>query len=791
MRPTRITLENFRAYRGRTDLDLSRMHLAVVCGPNGAGKSSLVEAIRWALYGRAPAGAASIVTTGEHACAVALDFQAAGQLYRVNRSRKRDGTMRAEFKERIQPPPMDGDEWEVLAQGKLADVQAAIEGVVGMDDDLFGLSVCAGQGEGSAFAEAAPAERKEVLARLLGLSEWDGMSRAARALQATADGLADQHAAGAQALLEGLEDPAALDALLIEAQGQRTSAAAAVEAAQSALDAARRAVAGLEARRAAWDQWDVSHRDREFAVQDNTRLLGVLRQRLEACAGAVEIAEKAQAELDALDAHRSELERFAAKAQARRDAEAAVAAATNEKARTQADWQARIAAQKALLDRAAQERGHRLQNAQQVVARASADVAAKGEVPCALIADAVDPTLGGEEQQTAALEAARGRCQADCPYLDQARASEALLPSLNQEVKRLCDRGEDEVALADKIAGMEENRMAAVHAGDAATGAAQDALAAAPAATPQEAQALAERPGLDRRMAGARARLDQARRQRDEHERARASLETAEQGLRDAQAALAAHVERRPEEVAAAALGDARCEVNSLAAEASRYAEALRAAEREETRLKSALEAVEQAAQRAEELRAKERAERLRGARFAAVWRAAGKGGIPALLMEKATPQLQTEANALLEKLADGRFVVSLRTTRETLKGAERETLDVIVEDEAGPRPYETFSGGEGVAVSLALRVALARLAAQRHGAAPDCLLLDELAAPLDDERRQRFAECLAALGGEFGLILCLSHHEDLKDAFPTRIDVARGPDGPVISVSGEGSADA
>jgi exonuclease SbcC len=38
---------------------------------------------------------------------------------------------------------------------------------------------------------------------------------------------------------------------------------------------------------------------------------------------------------------------------------------------------------------------------------------------------------------------------------------------------------------------------------------------------------------------------------------------------------------------------------------------------------------------------------------------------------------------------------VRFETQRETKRGTVRETLDIIISDEKGTRPYDNFSGGE------------------------------------------------------------------------------------------------
>jgi exonuclease SbcC len=71
--------------------------------------------------------------------------------------------------------------------------------------------------------------------------------------------------------------------------------------------------------------------------------------------------------------------------------------------------------------------------------------------------------------------------------------------------------------------------------------------------------------------------------------------------------------------------------------------------------------------------------------------------------------------------------------SRATRAGGEIQTLDVVVSDSGGPRPYESFSGGERIRVDLALSVSLARLAARRAGRPPVRFFwVDEAFTPLD-----------------------------------------------------------
>jgi len=50
------------------------------------------------------------------------------------------------------------------------------------------------------------------------------------------------------------------------------------------------------------------------------------------------------------------------------------------------------------------------------------------------------------------------------------------------------------------------------------------------------------------------------------------------------------------------------------------------------------------------------------------------------------------------------------------------DTLEILIADARGTRPYETYSGGKRI--NFAIRLALARLLAQRAGAALQLLIV-------------------------------------------------------------------
>lgn len=153
------------------------------------------------------------------------------------------------------------------------------------------------------------------------------------------------------------------------------------------------------------------------------------------------------------------------------------------------------------------------------------------------------------------------------------------------------------------------------------------------------------------------------------------------------------------------------------------------------------------------------------------------KHGIPSLLIEQALPEIEQRANALLERVAEGKMHVRLETLKDKKTGGTKETLEIIITDEQGvPRAYETFSGGEAFRVNFALRLALAQLLAERNGVQVHTLVIDEGFGTQDEEGIENLVEAIHSVKDDFEKILVITHLNELKEAFPVRIEVEKDP---------------
>jgi exonuclease SbcC len=256
--------------------------------------------------------------------------------------------------------------------------------------------------------------------------------------------------------------------------------------------------------------------------------------------------------------------------------------------------------------------------------------------------------------------------------------------------------------------------------------------------------------------------------------------------LRQSEWQSALEADRKKQEEIAAQIGTARAGLGDLAAIQAEY-DRTRA---DEARARQQLGAAEQKLAACEAMlkqRDVKLTERKQWAEEKGIYEelrlAFGKKGVPAMIIEAAIPEIEDEANTLLTKITSGRMHVRFDTQRETVKGDTVETLEIKIADELGTRPYENYSGGEQFRVNFAIRIALSKLLARRAGAQLQTLVVDEGFGALDSAGRDKLVEAINAVQDDFQRILIITHLDELKDAFPVRIEVTKTANGSQIEV--------
>jgi DNA repair protein SbcC/Rad50 len=178
--PHKLQLRNFMCYgEDVPPLHFDGLHVACLVGQNGAGKSTLLDALTWALWGEARAKSDDdLIRLGREEMQVVLEFLLDDHTYRVDRRRKRgkrQGTTLLEF----QVQDADGS-WRRLTGDTIADTQRAIDAALKIQYTTFINSAFLVQGRADEFTGRKPAERKQVLADILGLADYEALERRAK-----------------------------------------------------------------------------------------------------------------------------------------------------------------------------------------------------------------------------------------------------------------------------------------------------------------------------------------------------------------------------------------------------------------------------------------------------------------------------------------------------------------------------------------------------------------------------------------------------------------------------------
>lgn len=165
-----------------------------------------------------------------------------------------------------------------------------------------------------------------------------------------------------------------------------------------------------------------------------------------------------------------------------------------------------------------------------------------------------------------------------------------------------------------------------------------------------------------------------------------------------------------------------------------------------------------------------------------------GKNGIQALMIENILPQLEAETNHILSRLTGNQLHVQIVTQRAGRRSSKStkliDTLDILIADASGTRPYETYSGGEAFRINFSIRLALARLLAQRAGTSLQMLIVDEGFGTQDAEGCDRLIAAINAIASDFSCILTVTHMPQFKEAFQTRIEIRKTQQGSQLSLS-------
>lgn len=762
MRPRRLEMEGFLAYRRRTTVDFDDADLFVLSGPTGAGKSSVIDAMIFALYGTIPRlddrrVVEPVISVRSARARVALSFTVAGEEYRVARmvERRKSGATTTEAR-------LERGE-EVLASGA-GEVTEAVGELLGLGFDHFTRAVVLPQGAFARFLLDQPRERQGLLRALLDLGLFEQVMQ-----------LANARAAAAKARVEAVEE--GLGKLQLPGEEELRAARlrlGRLEAAQPELGERLASLASLVSRIEA-------AAESERSLRQSMERLGALRppdlletweserdRTREAAAAAEELLAAAAAEIDAVEGRLSQLppratlegwvrargrlltleEQRAGLDLDRLRAEAEAATEDRDRLRTELDLVQ--VANAAHLIRSGLHPGEACPVCRGVVGElgdepppydqeeALARVRA-AEREADLARDRLKEAEGAAGQLEAAIEEARGGL-ADVPGPDLISAQVEAVTTLEQERERAVERRDRAAEAAEgarwRLEAL-EGRGADLHdallqardlmAADAPPRPGPDVVESWRALVAWRDQCLEDRARRLEEAAGEWARLS-------------GEVEEAESRIAAWLGELGVVPATSPETDLALAVERARAEVTAME-QTLEQAAALEAEAAEEGRRRRV------AADLAKHLRA---------------------NNFEAWITEEALDVLVEGANRLLDDLSGGAYSLVVR---------DRQFQVVDHLNAAALRTTKGLSGGETFLVSLSLALSMAEQLAELTGTTSrlESVFLDEGFGSLDQESLDVVAAILDELVGRGRMVGIVTHVPDLADRIPVRFEVSKG----------------
>jgi exonuclease SbcC len=233
MLPIRLEIRNFLPFRSPDPILFEGIHLACLTGPNGAGKSSLLDAITWALWGKARAKRdEELIHLGQQDMYVQMDFEQGGQLYRVVRKRnrkQRTGTLDLLIQD-------EDEQFNLISEPSMRATQERINQLLRLDYETFVNSAFLQQGKADAFTTRTPKERKQILADILGLDQWERYEEAVKEQEKALSAELSVIALRLDEITQELANEPALQAEHESAQTAQANAKATLEDAEARLE---------------------------------------------------------------------------------------------------------------------------------------------------------------------------------------------------------------------------------------------------------------------------------------------------------------------------------------------------------------------------------------------------------------------------------------------------------------------------------------------------------------------------------------------------------------------------
>ncbi len=856
MIPIKLAIRNFMCYRDNVPpLHFEGIHTVCICGNNGNGKSALIDAITWALWGRARAKSDDdLIHSGQTEMEVEFDFAVGQQPYRIIRKRSKPKRRGRSGQTILEFQIATGDGFRSITGNSITQTQQKIIDTLHMDYDTFKNSAYLRQGHADEFTLKKATERKEVLADILGLSFYDELEGQAKNIAKQQEMEKAQLDSAIKDISDELAQKPTYEAEFEHAQSELSHIEKVIKEQESRLNGLRQQKDQLENKKLQLTQleehiedsgkdlerWDEQIKQYQARIKEYEELIA-RRSAIEEGYAQLTEAKKLNDELNQklgllvkLNEHKSKLEKAIEKAGAALITDHAVAQSKieeleadsqklpqlkSESQQTQVQLRQLAELEETLRGKrqSSQElrtQVHYLESKKTQLEREIEEIEeklnlllTKSEAKCPLC----ETDLGIEGLKLIETKYAVDKSnKSDSLKVNQAELAhkKVELKSLESVISQLETKLNQDRASVQSKESLLRKEIAEAEAATSKLTDERERLAEIERLLARKDFANIEQERLgefERELA----ELDYDSKQHEEvrhrllnleqHGNPKRRLEEADRLISQEREVLSRAEEASRElhrslEVDSKKRQDLSQELNLLPQLKSDLAQAETEYQMLVTQQRQAQEimgSVKEKLQRCSELEEKRKEkERLSGqaSKQGEIYRdlakAFGKGGIQALLIEIALPEIEVEANRLLGRMTDNRMNVKIETQRETKKGDVIETLDINISDELGTRNYEMFSGGETFRINFAIRIALSKLLARRAGAPLPTLIIDEGFGTQDSVGIEKLKEAINSIQDDFDKILVITHIEELKDAFPTRINVIKTAEGSTFEVS-------
>lgn len=186
MIPSRLVLKNFMCYRDNVPpLSFDGIHVACLCGDNGNGKSALFDAMTWALWGKSRAKGNNdddLIHLGQSEMEIELEFISGEQRYRVIRKHAKKPSKARAGQTVLELQIASNGAFRSISDNSKSETQQKIIEILNLDYETFENSAFLRQGHADEFSIKPAGKRKDILANILGLSQYDELERRAKEL---------------------------------------------------------------------------------------------------------------------------------------------------------------------------------------------------------------------------------------------------------------------------------------------------------------------------------------------------------------------------------------------------------------------------------------------------------------------------------------------------------------------------------------------------------------------------------------------------------------------------------